>query len=65
MTRLQEERLRRGMSQTTLAAAAKKLSASDISRFERGYGIPYPSQAERLAQVLGIKPSELLTRSAG
>lgn len=60
MTRLQAERLRRGMSQTTLAAQAGRLSASDISRFERAYGVPYPRQAERLAHVLGLTPKELL-----
>ena len=60
MTKLQAERLRRGMSQTALAAEARRLSPSDISRFERGYGRPYPAQAERLATVLGMKPTELL-----
>ena len=60
VTKLQAERLRRGMNQTALAAAAGKLSASDISRFERGYGRPYPAQAARLAHVLGLSASELL-----
>jgi transcriptional regulator with XRE-family HTH domain len=60
VTKLQAERLKRGMSQTTLAAAAGKLSTSDISRFERGYGRPYPAQAQRLADVLGIATCELL-----
>jgi len=57
VTKLQRERLSRGMSQTALAAAAGKMGASDISR---GYGRPYPAQAERLAQVLGLPASELL-----
>ena len=48
------------MSQTALAAAAGKMGASDISRFERGYSRPYPAQAERLAHVLGLPASELL-----
>lgn len=60
MTRMQAERRRRGLSQTELAAAAGKLSASDISRFERLYGKPYPKQAERLARVLELSPTELL-----
>ncbi|HWF87150.1 MAG TPA: helix-turn-helix transcriptional regulator [Vicinamibacterales bacterium] len=60
MTKLQATRLKRGMSQTMLAAAAERLSASDISRFERGYGRPYPAQAERLAKVLGLDEQELL-----
>ena len=61
-TKMQIERQRRGLSQTALAAAAQKLSASDISRFERGYGRPYPAQALRLAQALGLRPEELLER---
>ena len=48
------------MSQTALAAAAGKMGASDISRFERGYGRPYPAQATRLAGVLGLDANELL-----
>ena len=59
-TRLQLERLRRGYSQTVLAARAGRLSGSDISRFENAYARPYPAQAERLAQVLGLQPDELL-----
>jgi transcriptional regulator with XRE-family HTH domain len=46
-----------------LAAAAQKMSPSDISRFERGYGRPYPAQATRLAKVLGLSPDELLERA--
>lgn len=60
MTKLQAERRRLGLSQTALAAKAERLSASDISRFERRYGRPYPNQAARLARVLGLTPSELL-----
>lgn len=60
MTKLQRERMRRGLSQTALAAAAGRLAPSDISRFERAWGRPYPKQAERLAQVLDLRPDELL-----
>jgi transcriptional regulator with XRE-family HTH domain len=60
MTKLQRARQARGMSQTALAAAAGKMSCSEISRFERGYGKPYPAQAQRLADVLGLNASELL-----
>lgn len=59
-TRLQRERLRRGLSQTALAAKAERLSGSDISRFENFYARPYPAQAGRLAQVLDLNPDELL-----
>jgi transcriptional regulator with XRE-family HTH domain len=60
MTKLQAKRVARGMSQTALAAAAGKMGASDISRFERGYGRPYPAQAMRLAGVLDLDVTELL-----
>jgi len=59
MTRLEAERLRRGLNQTTLAAKAK-LSASDVSAFENRRKTPYPKQAQRLGRVLGLAASELL-----
>jgi transcriptional regulator with XRE-family HTH domain len=65
VTRLRVERARRGWSQTALAAKAGRLSGSDISRFERGYARPYPAQAERLAQVLGLHLDELLEPADG
>lgn len=64
MTKLQAERIRRRLSQTALAAAAGKLSASDVSRFERGWSVPYPAQAERLARVLNLQADELLQSDA-
>jgi transcriptional regulator with XRE-family HTH domain len=60
LTRMEAARRERGWNQTELAAKAGKLSASDISRMERGYGRPYPAQAARLAQVLEMGPDELL-----
>jgi transcriptional regulator with XRE-family HTH domain len=62
MTKLQSERLRRGLTQTELAASAK-LSASEVSRFETGMARPYPPQAARLAAVLQIPQAELLADS--
>ena len=62
MTRLQAERQKRGMSQTAIAAAAGRLSASDISKFERGFARPYPAQAQRLAAALDLAPDQLLER---
>lgn len=64
MTKLEQERKRRGLSQTALAAAAGKLSASDISRIEREWQKPYPAQAKRIARVLGLKPDELTEPAA-
>jgi transcriptional regulator with XRE-family HTH domain len=63
MTKLEAARRARGLSQTALAGAAGKLSTSDISKFERGYGRPYPAQAERIAKVLNLNASELLERT--
>ncbi len=60
MTRLQAARLKLRLSQTALAAAAERLSGSDISRFENLYARPYPAQAARLAAVLGLGVNELL-----
>ena len=60
MTRLQVERLRRGFSQTMLAAKAGRLSGADINRFENHYARPYAGQAKRIARVLNLDPDELL-----
>jgi transcriptional regulator with XRE-family HTH domain len=60
LTKLKRERLRRGLSQTALAAQAGRLQATDISKFETGRVIPYPNQAKRIADVLGLLPDELL-----
>lgn len=59
LKKMRAERLRRGWSQTQLAARAD-MSSSDVSRFETGRAIPYPVQARRLARALGITPDELL-----
>ncbi len=54
MTRLKSERLARGWSQITLAYKAR-VANSDVSKWERGIGVPYPSQARRIAKVLGVR----------
>ena len=59
MVRLKVERLKRGWSQQDLAFHARMASA-DISRLERGWARPYPNQARRLADILGISEEELL-----
>jgi predicted transcriptional regulator len=46
-TRLEEARRRLGLSQLKLAAASNFGSASEISRFETGYGKPYPKVPTR------------------
>ena len=58
-TKLKAARTARGMNQTELAAASR-LSATDISKFENLMARPYPAQAARLGKVLNLSPSELL-----
>jgi|SoiMetStandDraft_5_1073268.scaffolds.fasta_scaffold3124348_1 transcriptional regulator with XRE-family HTH domain len=60
MTRLQEERRRRGWTQLDLAYHAR-VQPSEISKIENGRLRPYPGQLARLARVLGvIEPDALL-----
>ncbi len=57
-TILKSEREKRGLSQQKLGVLVD-IGASDISRIETGRMKPYPSQAERLAKVLGVDPDDL------
>ena len=59
MIRMKSERLRRGWSQQKLAVEAC-VGYADISRAECGLFLLYPTQAKRIAQVLGLDPNELL-----
>ncbi len=57
-TILKSERVKRGWSQQQLGVLAG-VEASDVSRIETGRMRPYPSQAERLAKVMGVRAEEL------
>ena len=59
MTRMKQERLRRGWSLQTLGFHAQ-MQGAEISKIERLLVVPYSSQRERLARVLGITVEELL-----
>jgi len=59
VTRLEQERRRRGWTQQDTAFYAR-VACADVSRWETGIARPYPSQAARLAKVLGLAPGELL-----
>jgi transcriptional regulator with XRE-family HTH domain len=61
MIRLKYERLKRGWSQQTCAVQAG-MHGTEISKIERGYLKPYPSQAKRLATILEVDPSDLLEK---
>ncbi len=56
---LREARLRAGLSQETLALAAK-LHRTEISLLERGAREPRLSTLLRLARALGVPPAALL-----
>jgi len=58
MTRMKARRLALGLSQQDLANRTG-LWVSDISRIETRRLVPYAGQAQRIAGVLGLEPSEL------
>lgn len=59
MIRMKAARLARGWSQQRLAVEAG-VGYADICRAERGLFRLYPTQAERIARVLGIGVEALL-----
>jgi ribosome-binding protein aMBF1 (putative translation factor) len=59
MLRIRFERLKRGWTLQTLGFHAQ-IQATDISKIERGLLKPYPGQAQRLAEALGVRREELL-----
>ena len=59
MPRMRWRRLALRLSQRDLSRRAR-VAHSDVCRFETGRGTPYPSQAARLGDVLGLAPEELL-----
>ena len=61
MTRLKFERTNRRLSQRRLANAAR-LHQPELSQIERGRLVPTPEELERLAEVLHVDASELMTR---
>jgi len=63
ITKLQSERIKRGWSQQQLGVLAG-VGASDVSRIETRRMVPYPSQAEKLARVLGIAANDLQSEAA-
>ena len=58
IVRMKAERLRRGWTQQDLAFFSK-VSLADVSRIETGRMKPYRSHAQRLAEILNLKPHEL------
>lgn len=57
MIRLRYERLRRGWSQTQLAAAAR-MHTQQVSAIENSMLKPYPTQLARLAHALDVPEDE-------
>ncbi len=61
--RLRQLRLARGMTLAELAAATDHLvTRQAISKYERGQAQPSPMVVQRLAQALGIRPTDLFNR---
>lgn len=58
MTKLQAARLARGWTQTELAGKVG-FAQGVVSLMERGWLVPRPDQAKRLAKALGLKAEEL------
>jgi DNA-binding XRE family transcriptional regulator len=63
MTKMQQVRDAREWSQMKLAHMAG-VAQSDISAMENGWRKPYPTQAKRLAKLLGLTPDELTQDAA-
>ena len=59
MTRIREERRRRGWTQVALSYHSN-VSTAEISRIESGRLRPTAGQLTRLAGALGVRPDELL-----
>ncbi|OFV90059.1 MAG: hypothetical protein A3H95_16875 [Acidobacteria bacterium RIFCSPLOWO2_02_FULL_64_15] len=59
MTKLKAARIEQRMTQVDLAFHSR-VAPTDISKAENGMARLYPRQAERLARVLGLAPTELL-----
>jgi ribosome-binding protein aMBF1 (putative translation factor) len=57
-TKLKVERVRRDLSQQELGEIAQ-MTAADISRIETCRMVPYRTQAQKLARVLGLREEEL------
>ena len=57
--RMEVVRKRLGWSQTKLGGATD-ISASEVSRIERGRTNPTPQELARLARVLKLKPHQVL-----
>jgi len=58
ITKLKLERVKRDLSQQELGEIAQ-VTASDVSRIETCRMVPYPTQAQKLARVLGLREEEL------
>jgi len=59
-TIIKEARTKKGLTQAQLAEAVDGLSASDISKIERGEKIPTAAQAKQMAKPLGVTQISLI-----
>lgn len=61
MIQIRKYRKRAGLSQTVLADLIG-ISMETVSRFERGVRSPRVCDLQRIAEVLGCRPSELIDK---
>lgn len=57
MLRLQEERKKRGMSQTKLSGLTG-IASTDISAIENGWKKPFPGWKKKITKALNLSESE-------
>ncbi len=62
MSKLREERLRRGWSLTKVTTLTG-IATADISFLERGMRPAWPGWQQRLAHAFGMRPEELFEQS--
>lgn len=58
---LKMSRIKNGMSQHALAKAIG-ISQALISGYERGYLLPPPDRATKIASILGVRPERLFKK---
>ena len=62
---VKEARTEKGMTQDALAKKVKGLTASDISKIERGEMEPTQAVLKEMAKVLGVTQTSLISAASG
>ena len=64
-TLIKEARTAKGLTQAALAEKVEGLTASDVSKIERGEKEPEQNVLKQIAKVLGVTQKSLLEAAAG